>query len=91
MTRRQLKAVLRWEGGCYALLTAAVSAVLSIGCSLLIVRPFSANLWFMSFKFVLWPLLLILPVLFVLAVLIPVIAYRSTDRQSLVKMLRDAA
>lgn len=91
MTRKQLKAVLRWEGGCYAILTAVVSAVLSIGCSLLIVRPFSANLWFMSFRFILWPLMFILPVLFILAVFIPVIAYHSTDRQSLVKMLRDAA
>lgn len=90
MTRRQLKAVLRWEGGCYAILTAVVSVILSVCCSLMIVRPFSANVWFMSFKFVFWPLAIILPILLVLAVLIPMIAYRSTDRQSLVEKLREA-
>ncbi len=90
MTRRQLKTILRWEGGCYAVLTAVVSVILSVCCSLLIVRPFSANVWFMSFKFVFWPLAIILPILLVLAVLIPMIAYRSTDRQSLVEKLREA-
>lgn len=91
MTRRQLKTLLCWEGGYYTIFTAAVSTFLSICCSLLIVRPFSANLWFMSFKFVLWPLAVILPILLVLSVLIPRIAYRSTDRQSLVERLREAA
>ena len=90
MTRKQLKNMLRCEGGCYAILTAIVSVVLSVCCSLLIVRPFSANVWFMSFQFVFWPLAIILPILLVLAVLIPMIAYRSTDRQSLVERLREA-
>lgn len=90
MTQKQLKAVLRWEGGCYAILTAIVSAALSVCCSLLIVRPFSAIVWFMSFQFVFWPLAIILPILLILAVLIPMIAYHSTDRQSLVERLREA-
>ena len=90
MTRKQLKSVLRWEGGCYSALTAVVSVILSVCCSLLIVRPFSANVWFMSFKFVFWPLAAILPILFVLAVLIPMLAYRLEDRQSIVERLREA-
>lgn len=91
MTRKQLKTVLCWEGGCYAILTAIVSVVLSICCSLLIVRPFSENVWFMSFRFVFWPLAIILPILLVLSVLIPVLAYHGADRQSLVERLREAA
>lgn len=91
MTRKQLKTVLRWEGGCYALLTAIVSVILSVCCSWLIVRPFSANVWFMNFQFVFWPLAIILPILLVLAVLIPMIAYHSTNRQSIVERLREAA
>lgn len=90
MTRKQLKTVLRCEGGLYAILTAAVSAVLSICCSQLIVRPFSANVWFMSFRFVFWPLAVILPILLVLAILIPMAAYRSADRQSIVERLSEA-
>lgn len=90
MTRKQLKTVLCWEGSCYAMLTAIVSAVLSICCSLLIVRPFCENVWFMSFRFVFWPLAIILPVLFLLAILVPMLAYCSADRQSLVERLRSA-
>lgn len=90
MTRKQLKTVLCWEGGCYAILTAIVSVVLSICCSLLIVRPFSEIVWFMSFQFVFWPLAILLPILLVLSVLIPLLAYRSSDRQSLVERLREA-
>jgi len=90
MTRKQLKSMLRWEGCCYAAMTAAVSVILSVCCSLLIVRPLSSNLWFMSFRFVLWPLAVILPVLFILAILIPMFAYRSVDRQSIVERLRGA-
>lgn len=91
MTRKQLKTVLCWEGGCYAILTAVVSVALSICCSLLIVRPLSEKLWFMSFRFVFWPLAIILPILLVLSVLIPLIAYRSADQQSLVERMREAA
>lgn len=90
MTRKQLKTVLCWEGGCYAILTAIVSVVLSICCSVLIVRPFSEAVWFMSFRFVFWPLAIILPILLVLSVLIPVLAYRSANQQSLVERLRES-
>jgi len=89
MTQRQLKTMLRYEGGCYALSTAIVSTILSISCSLLIVRPFSTAVWFMSFRFVFWPLAVILPILFVLAVTIPMITYRGVSRQSLVERLRE--
>lgn len=90
MTRKQLKTVLHWEGGCYAAFTAIVSIILSVCCSLLIVWPFSANVWFMDFRLVLWQLAVILPVLFAQAIWIPILEYRSTDRQSLVERLRES-
>lgn len=90
MTRKQLKTVLRWEGCLYAILTAIVSVALSMCCSVLIVRPLSVNVWFMRFQFVFWPLAIILPILFILAILIPMLAYRWSDRKSLVERLREA-
>lgn len=89
MTREQLKTVLCWEGCCYAALTAGASAALSVCCSVLIVRPLCANIWFMSFRFVFWPLAVLLPVLLVLAVWIPALAYRSEDRRGIVERLRE--
>lgn len=88
MTRRQLVTMLCWEGGCYAALTAASSIALSLACSLLIVRPMCGQIWFMSFNFVFWPLVILLPLLFVLGVLVPYIMYHATDKQSIVERLR---
>ncbi|ADY55508.1 protein of unknown function DUF214 [Syntrophobotulus glycolicus DSM 8271] len=90
MTRKQLVTMLCCEGASYAALTAAGSIILSLGCSLLIVRPLSAQIWFLSFAFVFRPLVLILPVLLLLGLLIPYLAYRATSRQSIVERLRMA-
>lgn len=90
MTRRQLVTMLCCEGGCYAALTAASSIVLSLACSLLIVRPMCGQIWFLSYRFVFWPLAIILPLLFVLGALVPYIMYHATDQQSIVERLRIA-
>ncbi|MCR6546481.1 ABC transporter permease [Dehalobacterium formicoaceticum] len=90
MTRRQLVTMLCWEGVCYAALTAASSTLLSLGCSLLIVRPMCGQIWFMSYHFIVWPLALILPLLFVLGALVPYIMYHATNKQSIVERLRIA-
>lgn len=89
MTRKQLVRMLCFEGGYYAALTAVSSILLSIGCSLLIVRPFCEQIWFFSFQFVFWPLAVILPLLFLLGMGVPMIAYHSTNKQSIVERLRE--
>ena len=88
MTRRQLKILLCREGTYYAVLTAIVSVILSICCSVLIVRPISEKVWFMSFCFVYRPLVILLPVLFLLSAGIPVLLYHSEKEQSLVEQMR---
>ena len=88
MTRSQLIRMLCFEGVFYSALTAASSAVLSLGSSLLIVRPLCGQIWFMSYQFIMWPLALILPLLFVLGALVPYIVYHATNKQSIVERLR---
>ncbi|ATW25778.1 ABC transporter permease [Candidatus Formimonas warabiya] len=90
MTRRQLVGMLCFEGSYYAVLTAVSSVLLSIGCSLLIVRPMCGQIWFTRYHFVFWPLVIVLPLLLVLGILVPLIAYQTTDRQSIVERLREA-
>ncbi|SDG62294.1 ABC transporter permease [Desulfosporosinus hippei] len=89
MTRKQLVQMLCFEGGYYAALTAAISVVLSIASSLLIVRPLCGQIWFTSYHFVFWPLLIVLPLLFVLGILVPLLAYHTTEKQSIVERLRE--
>ncbi len=90
MTRRQLITMLCCEGGWYATLTSAGSLVLSFGLSLLIVRPLCTQIWFLSYRFVFLPLVIILPVLFILGAFVPYAAYHAAGRQSIVERLRIA-
>lgn len=90
MTRRQLVTMLCYEGGYYAALTASSSMLLSLGSSLLIVRPMSGQVWFLRYHFVFWPLAVILPLLFLLGVLVPYFMYHVANKQSIVERLRVA-
>ena len=88
MTGRQLLQMLMFEGGCYMLMTAA--AALSAG-SLLIymfIRAVSDQIWFFTYHFVLMPMLLSIPVCFVISVLAPLICYRQMCKRSVVERLR---
>jgi len=89
MTRRQLRNMLCCEGLYYTLGTGILSLVFGALLSLIIVRAFCNMLWFFSYHFIMWPLLLILPLLFVLGVAIPLILYAMTDKQSIVERLRE--
>lgn len=88
MTRRQLVTMLCWEGEYYSVLTAASSVMLSIVSSLFIIRPLGSQIWFMSYHFVYWPLVIIIPMLAVLGIFVPYITYCASDRQSIVERLR---
>lgn len=90
MTRKQLRSMLMYEGFYYALGTCILSLIFGTVFSLLIVKPFGNLLWFFSYQFILWPLLIVLPFLFALGVVIPLLLYIMTDRQSIVERLREA-
>ena len=90
MTHKQLIKMLCYEGVLYVSLTAASSILLSLVCSLLIVRPLCGQIWFMSYRFIVWPLVLILPLLFLLGIIVPYIMYYATNKQSIVERLRIA-
>lgn len=90
MTKKQLRSMLMCEGLYYALGTFAFSLVFGIIFSLLIVKSFCGLLWFVSYHFILWPLLIVLPFLLVLGAIIPLVSYAMTDKQSIVERLREA-
>ncbi len=90
MTRKQLRSMLIFEGLYYTLGTCALSLIFGTVFSLLIIKFFCGLLWFVSFHFILWPLIAVLPALIILGVIIPLILYAMTDKQSIVERLRDA-
>ncbi len=89
MTTKQLRQMLMLEGLYDTLATGAASLVFGVAFSLLVVKPLCGNLWFVSYHFVLWPILAITPILLVFGVLIPRVTYAMTNKRSIVERLRE--
>lgn len=88
MTGRQLKSMLSYEGIYYASGTFAASVIFGAFLSLVVVRGISGSVWFFTYHFVAWPLLVLCPFLFILTVAIPVIVYRKMVTASIIERLR---
>lgn len=89
MTKKQLIQMLRLEGLYYALMTVLVSLLVGAIFSAVVVGGIVGTLWMFSYHFTLTPILIVCPILLALGVLIPVAAYHSAGRQSIVERLRE--
>ena len=88
MTRKQLRAMLVFEGLLYAGLTIGFSLTVgNIICGFL-VNMAASMFWFFKYSFMIWPILACAPVLVVLAALIPYGAYGQMSKDSIVERLK---
>ena len=88
MTARQLRTMLALEGLLYTL-GAAVLALIVV----LLTTPFTGPvldqmIWFFTYRFTLWPILVILPLFAALGIAIPVWSSRAAQKYSVVERLR---
>lgn len=90
MTGAQLRQMLCFEGGYYALLTGISALLLSSLLNLTVVRSIGDALFFFSWKFTVTPLLLCLPLLAVVVLVIPAMCYKNMCRSSVVERMRRA-
>ncbi|QYK69406.1 FtsX-like permease family protein [Paenibacillus sp. S02] len=90
MTKKQLRGMLIYEGLYYVWATSLTSTLLAVLFSILIVKPFCNLLWLLSYHFIIWPLVALLPLLLLLGILIPVAVYSMNDKQSIVERLRES-
>lgn len=74
MTGRQCKAMLAWEGIFYVFLTAMVSLIAGVFLQWFLLKPMMQEMWFFEFQFTLLPILVCLPLLLLIAALVPVLA-----------------
>ena len=88
MTGRQLKTMLAVEGLLYTLGSAGLSGALTLLTAPLISRSLENLMWFLSYRFRLWPIFAILPFFALLGIVIPILSYRSFCRHSTVERLR---
>lgn len=90
MTGKQLCLMLIGEGICYIGGTALFTLTLGSLLGYVLVYAIANQMWFFTYHFVIAPVLLVFPVLFILAVLIPSACYRQMSKQSVVERLREA-
>ena len=88
MTGKQLKRMLSYEGLYYAIGTIFSSIILGIIFSTVIVRGITSGLWFFTYKFVVWPMLIVYPFLIILTVAIPATLYKQITKVSIIERLR---
>jgi len=90
LTDRQLRGMLIYEGFYYALATLITSLALGVAISYTVINGMVSKLWFFSYHFTITPLLIACPIMIILLVLIPCVAFYGTNRQSIVERLRES-
>ena len=89
MTGRQLKEMLMLEGCAYGISAILLSLILSLLMQSLVLGQLEHILWFFTAKWIWSPILGMLLVFLALGMLIPALAYRTVERQSVVERLRE--
>ena len=87
MTKKQLCEMLIYEGSFYAIITLALSFIISALAVGVGIRAMVEG-GFTTFRFTLFPLAICVPILFFFAVLIPVLCFKNLEKQSIVERLR---
>lgn len=89
MTDRQLKLMLVAEGIYYAAFTSITSFILGVLSSAVIVKGIIGQLWFFDYKFIIMPIIIMIPILIIMGILIPLISLKFSNNQSIVERLRE--
>lgn len=88
MTKRQLTKMVMAEGLYYAALTIVFSFVAGSLFSLTAVRTLSGGMWFMQYKFMITPMLVVFPILLIMGGLVPYLAFRFGRKGTVVEELQ---
>ncbi len=88
MTGKQLKKMLMLEGLYYALAAIALSTALTIVLGPIAGNGLNSVFWFFTYRFTILPILILLPVFVAFGLLIPLVTYQTTAKQSIVERIR---
>ena len=89
MTGKQLKQMLMGEGAFYILFTALLTLTFGSLLTYALMHTLENVSGYFSYHFIIAPILIVIPILFVLAAVIPVISYVQMCRHSVVDRLRE--
>lgn len=89
MTGKQLKETLMLEGLLYATLTAGITLTIGLGINYFIVKTMAGSIWFFKYHFSILPICLCLPILVVIALIIPHVGYCLMRKESVVERIKE--
>lgn len=90
MTGGQLKSMLCYEGGYYALYTTVCALILSVILSVTAVKNLGEGFFFFTWKFTVAPVLFCIPAIIIVVLLVPVVCYRRIGKISVVERMKKA-
>lgn len=90
MTNSQLNKLLILEGLYYSMFTIITIFTLGLGFSYIAVQMVAGQMWFFTYYATVLPMIITTPILIIISMLIPYIAYRSSNKQTIVEKLREA-
>lgn len=88
MTGVQLRRMLIMEGVFYTAFAGIGSLILGTVMSLTVLRQMLSALWFFGYRFTLFPLLCMIPILLAVGICVPGIMLKSVEGQSIVERIR---
>lgn len=88
MTGGQLKSMLCFEGGYYALYTIICAIILSVLISVTAVKNLGEGFFFFTWKLTVTPVLLCIPAIMVVVLCVPVVCYQRIGKISVVERMR---
>ena len=88
MTKRIQRTSICFEGIVYGGLALIFGMILSSVFSVLLVKSIGTEMWFYTYRFTLIPIMIVTPGMLIVAVIIPVVIYSRTMKETVVERLR---
>jgi len=89
MTKKQLKKMLFFEGLYYSLITIGVVIVFGTPLNYIGINAYAGPFSFFTYKFTVLPILICLPILVIISLIMPKLAYSNIKNESVVERLRE--
>ncbi len=89
MTRKQLNYMLICEGVFYIILTTLFVMTIGMVISYFGTCIVAGSVWFFKFKFNIIPIIVYLPILYIIAIILPLICSNVFNKESIVERLRE--
>ncbi|WP_158534744.1 ABC transporter permease [Romboutsia maritimum] len=89
MTKDQIRKMLVLEGLYYVFATIGIVITIGLPITYILASRFEKISWMFTYKFTVIPLLLTVPILLLIAILIPVVCFKQVSKNSIVEALRE--